>query len=107
MSLLDEIAAVGRDRVRGGYSRHAFDAAEGELRTWFIERAGRLGLDVETDRNGNLWAWWLPEGCSGDPKDAFVTGSHLDSVPGGGAGGDGASVAAASECAAVSTARNF
>jgi beta-ureidopropionase / N-carbamoyl-L-amino-acid hydrolase len=80
MSLLDEIAAVGRDRVRGGYSRHAFDAAEGELRTWFIERAGRLGLDVETDRNGNLWAWWGTPG-----PDAVVTGSHLDSVPGGGA----------------------
>ena len=79
-SLLDEIASVGRDRVRGGYSRHAFDAAEGELRTWFIERAGRLGLDVETDRNGNLWAWWGTPG-----PDAVVTGSHLDSVPGGGA----------------------
>jgi N-carbamoyl-L-amino-acid hydrolase len=40
---------------------------------------------VETDRNGNLWAWW------GDPTagDAVVTGSHLDSVPHGG-GFDGA-----------------
>jgi N-carbamoyl-L-amino-acid hydrolase len=77
--LLDEIADVGRDRVRGGYSRHAFDRAEAELRMWFIERAGRLGLDVETDRNGNLWAWWGTPG-----PDAVVTGSHLDSVPGGG-----------------------
>jgi N-carbamoyl-L-amino-acid hydrolase len=36
---------------------------------------------VETDRNGNLWAW------RGDPGagDAVVTGSHFDSVPGGGA----------------------
>lgn len=78
--LLDEIAGVGRDRVRGGYSRHAFDKVEGELRTWFAERAGQLGLDVETDRNGNLWAWWGTPG-----PDAVVTGSHLDSVPGGGA----------------------
>jgi N-carbamoyl-L-amino-acid hydrolase len=42
-------------------------------------------MDVEVDRNGNLWAWWLPPGWTGDPRDAFVTGSHLDSVPDGGA----------------------
>jgi N-carbamoyl-L-amino-acid hydrolase len=35
---------------------------------------------VRCDRNGNLWAWW------GEPDaGAIVTGSHLDSVPGGGA----------------------
>ncbi|WP_020667865.1 allantoate amidohydrolase [Amycolatopsis nigrescens] len=78
--LLAGIGDVGRDRGRGGYSRHAFDPVEGELRTWFAEQAGRRGLDVETDRNGNLWAWWGAPG-----PDAVVTGSHLDSVPGGGA----------------------
>ncbi|MDT8915858.1 allantoate amidohydrolase [Amycolatopsis sp. PS_44_ISF1] len=78
--LLEEIADVGRDGRRGGYSRHAFDAPEHDLRAWFVERAQRLGLDVETDRNGNLWAWWGAPG-----PDAVVTGSHLDSVPGGGA----------------------
>ena len=80
ISLLGDIAEVGRDPRRGGYSRHVFDAAEAELRTWFTEQAHRRGLDVETDRNGNLWAW------SGIPgPGAIVTGSHLDSVPGGGA----------------------
>ncbi|WP_066516457.1 allantoate amidohydrolase [Curtobacterium ammoniigenes] len=77
---LAEIADVGVDRIRGGYSRHLFDDADRTLRDWFTERASRLGLDVERDRNGNLWAWW------GEPgPNAFVTGSHLDSVPGGGA----------------------
>src|SRR3981189_2915467 len=33
-----------------------------------------------TARNGNLWAGWGAPG-----PDAVVTGSHLDSVPGGGA----------------------
>jgi N-carbamoyl-L-amino-acid hydrolase len=80
MSLLEEIADVGRDRTRGGYSRHGFDSADAELREWFTERAARLGLDVTGDRNGNLWAWWGAPG-----PDAVVTGSHLDSVPGGGA----------------------
>ncbi|QWF79006.1 allantoate amidohydrolase [Amycolatopsis sp. CA-230715] len=78
--LLAEIAGVGRDASRGGYSRHAFDPAEDELRTWFVEQAARRGLDVETDRNGNIWAWWGTPG-----PGAVVTGSHLDSVPGGGA----------------------
>lgn len=80
LTLLREIEDVGRDPRRGGYSRHVFDDAERTLRDWFVERALRLGLAVSPDRNGNLWAWW------GEPgPDAFVTGSHLDSVPGGGA----------------------
>ncbi len=78
--LLAEIADVGRDPVRGGYSRHLATAPESDLRDWFAEQAGRRGLDVETDRNGNTWAWWGTPG-----PDAVVTGSHLDSVPGGGA----------------------
>lgn len=78
--LLAEIEDIGRDTRRGGYSRHVFDEAERTLREWFIERATRLGLGLNTDRNGNVWAWW------GEPgPDAIVTGSHLDSVPGGGA----------------------
>ena len=79
-ALLAEIADVGVDRSRGGWSRHVFDSAEQQLREWFLERAIALGLDTETDRNGNLWAWWGAPG-----PDAVVTGSHLDSVPGGGA----------------------
>ena len=78
--LLADIADVGRDPRRGGYSRHGFDRAELEPREWFTGEATRRGLDVRTDRNGNLWAWWGTPG-----PDAVVTGSHLDSVPGGGA----------------------
>ncbi|UVS81680.1 allantoate amidohydrolase [Actinokineospora sp. UTMC 2448] len=79
-ALLGAISAVGADGRRGGFSRHGFDSADMELRAWFTEEAARRGLAVETDRNGALWAWW---GEPGD--DAVVTGSHLDSVPGGGA----------------------
>jgi N-carbamoyl-L-amino-acid hydrolase len=79
-SLWAEIADIGRDSARGGYSRHVFDDADLALREWFVDAAGRRGLDVETDRNGNLWAWWGAPG-----EGALVTGSHLDSVPGGGA----------------------
>ena len=79
-SLLASIEDVGRDVRRGGYSRPVYSTAELDLRAWFEAEAQRRGLDVETDRNGILWAWW------GQPQDgALVTGSHLDSVPGGGA----------------------
>ncbi|WP_382307543.1 allantoate amidohydrolase [Herbiconiux sp. UC225_62] len=77
---LDEIAGVGADAARGGFSRHLWNGADLELRAWFTERAAAVGLDVEVDRNGNLWAWWGAPG-----PGAVVTGSHLDSVPGGGA----------------------
>ena len=80
MDLLGEIEGIGVDPVRGGYSRHVFEPAEMELRAWFTRRARALGLAVEPDRNGNLWAYW---GARGD--GTIAVGSHLDSVPGGGA----------------------
>ncbi len=80
MQLLEQISDVGRDARRGGYSRPIFSTAESDLRGWFSAAAQQRGLLVETDRNGILWAWW------GEPgPNAVVTGSHLDSVPGGGA----------------------
>jgi beta-ureidopropionase / N-carbamoyl-L-amino-acid hydrolase len=75
-----ELAPIGRDPRTGGYRRFAWTAADLECREWFTAAATDRGLAVETDRNGNLWAWW------GDPAsgDALVLGSHLDSVPDGG-----------------------
>jgi N-carbamoyl-L-amino-acid hydrolase len=64
----------------GGYARHGWNDADLACREWFAERAAERDLAVEEDRNGNLWAWW------GEPgPGAVVTGSHLDSVPRGGA----------------------
>ena len=81
-ALWHDIADVGRDAVTGGYHRFAWTAADTTLREWFTARAHERGLDVVPDRAGNLWAWW------GDPDaegPGLVVGSHLDSVPGGGA----------------------
>jgi len=80
--LLRDISSIGRDGTRGGYSRPVFSSAETELRSWFIEQAGRRGLDVQTDHNGIIWAWW--DTATGTRRNAVATGSHLDSVPGGG-----------------------
>ncbi|NBM18315.1 allantoate amidohydrolase [Streptomyces sp. GC420] len=76
-----DLLPIGRDRDSGGYHRHAWTGADAECRAWFRAQAGTRGLTLETDRNGNQWAWL------GDPHgtDAVVTGSHLDSVPDGGA----------------------
>ena len=81
----ESILDVGRDPNSGGYRRFAWSTADLMLREWFTGEAHQLGMSVEEDRNGNLWAWWLPPGHTGEPRDAFVTGSHLDSVPDGGA----------------------
>lgn len=76
-----ELLPVGRHPGSGGYRRYAWTGADAECRDWFREQAEARGLAYEVDRNGNQWAWL------GDPAagDAVVTGSHLDSVPDGGA----------------------
>ncbi|MCV2394364.1 allantoate amidohydrolase [Actinotalea sp. M2MS4P-6] len=85
VALLAEIADVGR-AAGGGWSRLVHTDAELTLRDWFTEHATRLGLDVETDRNGNLWAWWGADLPGADEPGAVLqVGSHLDSVPAGGA----------------------
>ena len=84
-ALWPTILDVGRHAATGGYRRYAWSDADLTLREWFTGCAAERSMDVEEDRNGNLWAWWMPPGWSGDPTDAFVTGSHLDSVPDGGA----------------------
>ncbi|MGW5712851.1 allantoate amidohydrolase [Streptomyces olivaceus] len=80
-SMWAELLPVGRSSASGGYRRYAWTGADSDCRAWFREQAQARGLAYETDRNGNQWAWL------GDPAagNAVVTGSHLDSVPDGGA----------------------
>ncbi|WP_405592663.1 allantoate amidohydrolase [Streptomyces sp. NBC_01190] len=76
-----DLLPLGRDARSGGYRRYAWTPADGDCRAWFRAQAADRGLAYEIDRNGNQWAWL------GDPTagQAVVTGSHLDSVPDGGA----------------------
>jgi N-carbamoyl-L-amino-acid hydrolase len=77
-----DLHAIGRDAASGGYRRFAWTAQDAELRDWFAAAAAARGLEVVTDRAGNQFAW------TGDPDGArpgVVAGSHLDSVPDGGA----------------------
>ena len=81
MGLLDQLANIGRNPVSGGYDRSAWTPADSQCRAWFRDQAQSIGLETELDRNGNLWAWWGADA----PGTALVIGSHLDSVPSGGA----------------------
>ncbi|MEU1055864.1 allantoate amidohydrolase [Streptomyces sp. NPDC005876] len=80
-SMWAELLPIGRDAASGGYRRFAWTGADADCRAWFEQQARARDLAYEVDRNGNQWAWL------GDPAagDAVVTGSHLDSVPDGGA----------------------
>jgi N-carbamoyl-L-amino-acid hydrolase len=106
----EALRPIGR-AAGGGYRRFSWTAADRECRDWFAEEARSRGLALDRDRNGNLLAWWDVEAepgagaagmvanvasiaasaVAGDAmagrvrRDAVLTGSHLDSVPDGGA----------------------
>ncbi|MFF3273366.1 allantoate amidohydrolase [Streptomyces chrestomyceticus] len=81
-----DLAPIGRHSGTGGYRRFAWTGADADCRAWFEAQARARGLAYEQDRNGNQWAW-LGATSAADvaPGEAVVTGSHLDSVPDGGA----------------------
>lgn len=93
--LWESLLPVGRDERTGGYRRFSWTPADADCRAWFLAAAAERDLRAQADRNGNLWAWWdqpwsAAAGGSGEPPPgattaAIVTGSHLDSVPDGGA----------------------
>jgi N-carbamoyl-L-amino-acid hydrolase len=98
-----DLAPIGRSAATGGYHRQPFTGVDAELRAWFAEECTRRGLAVERDPFGNVVGWWRPlppivspeTRASEPPEPAFrgglsrgggvLTGSHLDSVPDGGA----------------------
>jgi N-carbamoyl-L-amino-acid hydrolase len=86
---LEEIG-VGPD----GVNRLAWSDEDAACRDWFAAQAAALGLSVETDPAGNLWA------CPDSEPPWWAVGSHLDSVRGGGRFDGPLGVAAGFEVAA-------
>ena len=80
--LWESLRPLGRHEPTGGYRRYSWTPADAACREWFRNTAFERDLRPECDRNGNLWAWWDTPGAG---AGAVVTGSHLDSVPDGGA----------------------
>jgi N-carbamoyl-L-amino-acid hydrolase len=77
-----DLAPLGRDATTGGYRRYAWTREDAVLREWFRGEALQRGMEVVPDRAGNLWAWTADPDAAGP---GLVVGSHLDSVPDGGA----------------------
>jgi N-carbamoyl-L-amino-acid hydrolase len=79
--LFRQIDGIGNHGAEG-YSRFAWSDEEAALRVWFAAQMQRRGFRVEVDAAGNQWAWF------GEPSaenPGVTVGSHMDSVPGGGA----------------------
>jgi N-carbamoyl-L-amino-acid hydrolase len=85
-SMWSALEPVGRSAETGGYRRFAWTREDHDLREWFAGECQRRGLDLTEDRMGNQWAWWgSPDSAAAAGRPGIVTGSHLDSVPDGGA----------------------
>jgi N-carbamoyl-L-amino-acid hydrolase len=65
----------------GGVTRTSFSAVDRELRAWLAQQASQAGLAMRTDGIGNIFLR-VDGGGQGTP---VWMGSHLDSVPSGGA----------------------
>ena len=95
VSMFGELAAIGRTEV--GWNRLAWTPLEAEARAWFSRTATSLGLAVEQDGAGSLWA--VTEDADRGPW--VCAGSHLDTQPDGGAYDGALGVVAALEAAAA------
>ena len=73
--------ATYRDSTRSGWTREVFSEAYRESRQWVAERMAAAGLEVRVDAAGNI----VGRLAGTDPNaPALVTGSHTDTVDGGG-----------------------
>jgi N-carbamoyl-L-amino-acid hydrolase len=91
---LADLATIGA-LESGGISRTAFSAEDARARQWYADRCERAGLTLRLDGLGNMVAR-----VPGDADGPEVwTGSHIDTVPHGGAFDGALGTVAALECA--------
>ena len=95
VSWFGELAAIGRGET--GWNRLAWSPLEAEARAWFSRTATSIGLEVQQDGAGSLWA--VTDDAARGPW--VCAGSHLDTQPNGGAYDGALGVVAALESAAT------
>ncbi|MDX6521480.1 MAG: beta-ureidopropionase / N-carbamoyl-L-amino-acid hydrolase [Gaiellales bacterium] len=95
MSWFGELAAIGRGET--GWNRLAWSPLEAEARAWFSRTATSIGLKVQQDGAGSLWA--VTDDAERGPW--VCAGSHVDTQPNGGAYDGALGVVAALESAAT------
>jgi beta-ureidopropionase / N-carbamoyl-L-amino-acid hydrolase len=90
---LQTLSEIGRDSG-GGISRTSFSPADLQAREWYQSACRDAGLDLRVDGIGNMFAH-----AGDDPAAAAVwSGSHLDTVPNGGAFDGALGAVAALDC---------
>ena len=79
----------------GGIGRESFSTADLAARQWLMEKIKTAGFLAVNDEAGNIW------GRLGNGKRSVIIGSHIDTVPGGGALDGALGVLAGLECLEV------
>jgi N-carbamoyl-L-amino-acid hydrolase len=90
---LADLATIGALDT-GGIGRTAFSTEDAQARRWYSERCAAAGLELRLDGLGNMVAR-VPHDA-GSPE--VWTGSHIDTVPQGGAFDGAVGTVAALEC---------
>jgi N-carbamoyl-L-amino-acid hydrolase len=88
---LEELAGFGALET-GGIARASFSRADLAARRWLVEKINAAGLSATRDAAGNIW------GRLGHQNRAVLIGSHIDTVPEGGALDGALGVLAGLEC---------
>ncbi|MBW8636354.1 Zn-dependent hydrolase [Hoeflea sp. WL0058] len=92
-SLLDAVNSFGRNPQTGGFNRIGYSDPDLRVRRWFADTLRAEGLSVSQDGVANVFGRFGPaEG------PCIMAGSHLDTVPEGGAFDGALGVCAALEC---------
>jgi N-carbamoyl-L-amino-acid hydrolase len=91
--LLDGINGFGFNPDTGGYNRVGYCEADMAAREWFLDQMRAAGLATGRDGVANLFGRFGPV-----DGPCIMAGSHLDTVPEGGAFDGALGVAAALEC---------
>jgi N-carbamoyl-L-amino-acid hydrolase len=90
---LTALSRIGADPSGRGLHRLSFSPADMEARRWLCRQMEAVGLEARIDAVGNVIGRWA---VGSGP--AVLLGSHLDSVPHGGAFDGALGVVAALEC---------
>jgi N-carbamoyl-L-amino-acid hydrolase len=80
---MEAVNALGKFDGVPGVNRVSFSDADMAGRRWLMERMKDAGLEPRMDAAGNVFGRWTPPDGNGRP--AVLAGSHLDTVPHGGA----------------------
>lgn len=77
---IETLATIGREAHNQGINRPAFSDADMQARAWLKQQVEEAGLEVYEDGAGNIHGRLNWDAS----KASVMTGSHIDSVPGGG-----------------------